>query len=113
PGGFAPPGAEAQRHRLAQGAAGKVPEQQGPRGIIRAESAAVDVAVAVAMLQGNLPLPARIAAGDQGVWIGRRGAAAVHEHGPIAGQPSTPILITRTQGSLDEQALKAAAVDEE
>src|SRR6185437_714859 len=77
-----------------------------------AEPAAVDVSVPVTMLKGNLPLPAGIARGHESVRIGRRGTLAVHDHRPIAGKPLTPILVARPEGSLDEQPLKAAAVEE-
>src|SRR6185437_4851362 len=113
PGRFTAPRTEAQRHRLTQGAARKVAQEQVPRGIGAAEFSAVDIAVAVTMLQRDLPLPARIARGYESAGAGWRAALAVHDHGPIAGQPLTPVLVAGVERALDEQASKAAAVDEE
>ena len=75
------------------------PRQQLGRGLVVAdEIAAVDVAVAHAVLQRNAPLPAGLA--RRGARIGREraGVLAGHGHGAVAGQPVGPFVVAGLEG---------------
>src|SRR5690348_10397171 len=77
------------------------------------DGAAVDVPVAVAMLEGDAPLPTGFASGYQGVGGRCRGRLAVYDKSPIAGQPAAPVFVARFQCLFNEQPAEAGAVDEE
>ena len=83
------------------------------RRVVVDEAAAIDIAVADAVLQRDAPLPARLASDGQGVRRRRRVAGALHGDGAVAGQPARPVLIAGLQRLLDQQAAKAAAIYEE
>ena len=92
----APAGREPQRPRIGQRLAVE-PRQQLRGGLVVAdEVAAVDVAVADAVLQRNAPLPARLA--RRGARVGRQrpDVLAGHRHGAIAGQPAWSIRRSRS-----------------
>ena len=110
---LAPAGREAQEPRLRQRLAVQVGQQRGRRLIVADEAAAIDIAVADAMLQRNAPLPAGLA--RRGARVGRQGAGALagHRHRPIAGQPMGPVLVSGLQRLLDQQPAKARTVDEQ
>ena len=77
--------------------------------------AAIDMTIAVAMLQGDLPLPARFM--RRGAGVGQ-GAAAIfadtgQRHRPVAGQIIGPVFISGFQCLFDQQPAKTGAVDKQ
>ena len=106
-------GDEAQRARRADRRAVQPRHQLRLRRVVVDEAAAIDIAVADAVLQRDAPLPARLAPDGQGVRRRRRVAGALHGDGAVAGQPARPVLIAGLQRLLDQQAAKAAAIYEE
>ena len=104
----------------ATGAARPAARRRGWRAASRRASsslnvaAAIDVAVAGAVLQRDAPLPARRARRRARV---RRRAARRVSHGTamraVARQPVRPVLVAGLQRLLDQQAAKAGAIDEQ
>ena len=113
PGLAAAPGREAQRTRVGQRLAVEARQQLRGRFVVADEVAAVDVAVAHAVLQRNAPLPAGLARRGARVRRERPDVLAGHGHGAIAGQPVRPFVVAGLERLLDEQAAKARAVDEQ
>ena len=97
----------------ARGWAVEIRQQRGGRLVIADVPAAVDIAIANAMLQRNAPLPTRCACGGACERRELAGALARHCHGAIARKPVRPVLVAGLQRLLDQQAAKARAVDEE
>ena len=77
------------------------------------EFAAVDVAVAGAVLQRDAPLPARLVRGGAGQRHQRAVRFARHRNRAVARQPVAPVLVAGLQRFLDQQADHAGAVDEQ
>ena len=111
---LAPSSCETQEVGVSTRLARDVLHQYVERFVIGHELAAVDMAVAITMLQRNLPLPARTVCRRAGIG---QGAAAIfaltgQRHGAVTRQVMGPIFIAGFQGLLDQQSAKAGAVDE-
>ncbi len=109
---LSPAGGEAQQAGRRDRLAFERSQKRPGGGLIVDVPAAIDVAVADAVLQGDAPLPARLPRGGQGIGGGGPIALRLHGHGAIAGQPLTPVLVTGPKSLLDQQSAKTAAVDE-
>src|SRR3569833_3788345 len=83
------------------------------RGVFASEAAAIDMAVAGAVLQRNAPLPSGFARRDLGIGLRRSVTFAWYGEGAVAGQPVGPVLVAGLQRAFAQQAAKAAAVDEQ
>ena len=71
------------------------------------------MAVAGAMLQRDAPLPAGVVRGGTRERVGRPRTGGWQSPGPVHRQPVAPVLVTRLQRFLNQQAAKAGAIDEQ
>ena len=73
------------------------------------------MAVAVAVLQGNLPLPSRRMGGCAGIgqWTAAIFTQAWQRYRTVAGQIIGPIVITCFQRLFDQQASEARAINKQ
>ena len=83
--------------------------------VIRHIFIAIDMAVAVAVLQRNLPLPSRRMRGRAriGQWTAAIFTQAWQCYRTVAGQIIGPIVITRFQRLFDQQAAEARAINKQ
>src|SRR6185436_12636097 len=88
-------------------------EQPGARLVVREIFAAIDEAVADAVLERDPPLPAGIVRDRAGVGDRRADRSGLHGEAGVGGQPVAPVLIAGLQRLLDQEAAKAGAVDEQ
>ena len=77
------------------------------------EATAVDVAVAIAVLQRNSPLPAGCTSGRAGVGLGWARPLARNGQSAVTRQPVAPGTVGNPHGLADQQSTKAGAVDEQ
>src|SRR5438270_10906813 len=108
------PGGKPDRfRRIGERLAIEVLQQDDHRLVVAHESAAVNVAVAGAMLQRNAPLPARLARGHTRVGRWRLYFLAWNRSRPVQRRPVGPILKPGTERAPDQQPTKARAIDEQ
>src|SRR5258708_6182 len=88
-------------------------QQRPGRLVIADEPAAIDIAIAGAMLERNAPLPSGLAGGRYGIWSQLSRALAGNCNRAVTRQPVRPVLVTRLQRLLDEQTAKTRSIDEE
>ena len=108
---LAPAGDKAQEARVGQRLLAHRAHQVVERLGVAQVGAAVDVAVADAMLQRDAPLPAGGPRRGQRVGRARAGELRRHRYRPVARQHVAPVQIAGLQGLLDQQPAKAAAID--
>ena len=106
-------GCESERPWLTKRPAFKTAHQRGGRLVVGYVTAAIDIAVAGSMLQGNAPLPTGFTCGGARERFQGTVALAGYRHGPVAGQPVAPVLIAGLQGILNQKTAKPRAIDEE
>ena len=106
-------GDEAQGPRLCLRLSVEVAQQRSDRLVFAHEIAAVDHAVAGAVLQRNSPLPAGGTRGGSRVRRGIADAVAGNGDRTVAGQPVAPVLVTGLERLFDQQPAEAGAIDEE
>ncbi|EEF25313.1 conserved hypothetical protein, partial [Ricinus communis] len=88
-------------------------QQHAPRLLVRHESVAVHVAVAVAVLQRDAPLPARGLRRRPRVRREAVGQGAGHGLRAVTGQHGAPVLVAGLVHAFDQQAAEARAIDEQ
>jgi len=104
---------EAQCAWLGQRLAIEVGEQQRAGLVFAHEVAAIDMAIAGAVLQRDAPLPAGRPGIGLRVRAHRLGPDTGHGDGTIARQPTAPVVETRLQRTFDQQPAKARAIQEQ
>ena len=112
PGLLPAPGAEFELPRFGNGRTRQVLQQQRTRLVVGTEAAAVDDAVAGAMLQRNAPLPADGMRHRPCIRWRRLRVLGLHRPGAVGGQPVAPVLIADAQHLADQQSPETRAVDE-
>ena len=112
PGAAPAPGGEGQRARIGQRLTVESAQQQVRRARVIEERAAIDQAVAGAMLQRDAPLPARFARRRPRIGCGRANGGRRHRQRAVARQQRRPIVIAGVQRLFDQEAAKSGAIDE-
>ena len=112
---FTSTGYKAQEIWFSAGFSSDVVDQNAMCLIIRHIFIAIDMAVAVAVLQGNLPLPSRRMGSCAGVrqWSTAIFTQAWQCYRTVAGQIIGPIVIPRFQRLFDQQAAEAGAINKQ
>ena len=100
---------------IGPGLASDVPQQNRQGLVIRHKLAAIDMAIAVAMLQRHLPLPACLVGSGTGIG---QGAATIFTnarkcYGAVARKEVGPVFISGLQRLFDQNAPKTRAIDEQ
>jgi hypothetical protein len=110
---LAPPGEEAQLVGRGERLALEVGEQHFGRLVVGDVRRAVDVAVAHAVLQRDVPLPARAARGRAGDRLAVRSEPARDRHRAVVGQPLAPVDERHPERLPEQQRAEPRAVDEQ
>ena len=113
PRALAATGDEPQLARIGLRLALDIGEQRRRGCIVGQATAAIDVAVAGAVLERDAPLPPGLARDRPRVGQRRPDIGARHRNGTVARQPVRPIVIARRQFALDQQPAKPGAVEEQ
>ena len=113
PRALAAPGDEAKVAGVGLCLALDIRQQRRGGGIVGEIAAAIDIAVADAVLERNAPLPPRLARDRPRVGERRADVGAGHRNRAVAGQPVRPVVIARCERALDQEAAKAGAVEEQ
>src|SRR5215218_3387363 len=103
----------AMSERLGQGVAVEVGEQGRGRFVVRNMVAAIDIAVAGAVLKPDPPLPAGVPGGAAGIRRQRLDPGAGNGERSVAGEVAGPVLVAAAERLLDQKAAEAAAIDEQ
>ena len=112
PGLLPAPGAEFELPRFSDRRTCQVLQQERTRLVVGTETAAVDDAVAGAMLQRDAPLPADGVRHRPCIRWRRLRALGLHRPGAVGGQPVPPVLVADTEHLADQQSAESRAVDE-